>query len=230
MICLKKSLRRGEKRLDVARSKNTAILSAEKTGENITDLDQEKEGVSLKFVEANDIAEKAPPKVSKLKEVVKNAFLTEEDEEKQSKRKKTSRFFQKHCYLLVGLVVFLGSVLMPEAQEVFYVDDTAYQLFPTDKHLEAIFMPLARIADRHSKVSDINPDLSDVLTSITACIAYGMELKSVLVLKKHLDREKAHQEKLFNVPKVNAYARPNQEQREYDFVTNNDPIMPELRW
>jgi hypothetical protein len=156
---------------------------------------EEDTGVSLNLVEATDSVE--PPKKSKLKDSIKSLFVTEEETEKPVRRKKKSTFFVKHIYLFTGTLIFLCNVIWPEEwKESFFVEDKEYSLAPNQEHINAIIEPLARIADRHTHIADVNPDVTDIFTSITAMVAYGLEIRSILSLKRYYENEeKKKQEK-----------------------------------
>lgn len=148
------------------------------------------ETVSLSFVEATDTVE--PEKPSKLKKAFTSVFTTTEDEEKDAKktRKRKSTFFVKHTELVVGGMLFCIHLLVPDDyKEVFYINDKPYQYLPTEEQLSEIITPLARIADRHTHIADINPDLVDVLACIQASTMYGMELRATMILKAHIDKK-----------------------------------------
>lgn len=156
------------------------------------------ETITLSFVEADDAIE--PEKPSKLKAAFKQVFTTTEEEERAEKkpRKRQSRFFVKHTPLVCGGLLVLIHWLAPEEyRENFYVNDTAYSLLPSQEHLQNILTPIARIADRHTHIADINPDMADILASLQASAAYGMELRAALLLKHHLEK-KQKQEQLLN--------------------------------
>ena len=159
------------------------------------------ESVALNFVEADDTVapEKEP---SKLKMVFSNVFLTTEEEEKNEKkpRRKKSTFFVKNTPLVCGGLLVVINMLVPEEyKEVFFVQEKAYQLTPTQEQLMDMLTPLARIADRHTHLADINPDVLDAIASGQAVVAYGMELRATLILKAHLERQAKEAEKMQNV-------------------------------
>lgn len=143
--------------------------------------------ISLSFVEAEDALE--PEKPNKLKKAFTSVFTTTEEEEKKP-RKKKSTFFVKHTYLVVGGLLFCIHLLVPEEYKaVFYVNEQSYQYLPTEEQLSEILTPLARIADRHTQIADINPDILDVLACAQASAAYGMELRATIILKAHIDKK-----------------------------------------
>lgn len=160
------------------------------------DDSQEENTVSLKFEEATDVVE--PEKPGKLKAAFKNVFTTTDEEEANAKkpRRKKSTFFVKHVELVCGGMLFCIHLLVPENyKETFYINETAYQYLPTEKQLSEMLTPLARIADRHTHIADINPDILDVLACGQACAAYGMELRATLILKAHIDKQQKEQAK-----------------------------------
>lgn len=162
---------------------------------------EQEESVALNFVEADDTLppEKEP---SRLKKAFSNVFLTTEEEEKNEKkpRRKKSTFFVKNTPLVCGGMLFLIQWLVPEEyKEVFFVQEKAYQLTPTQEQLMDMLTPLARIADRHTHLADINPDVLDAIASGQAVVAYGMELRATLILKAHLERQAKEAHKMQNV-------------------------------
>lgn len=182
------------------RPKNTAIQSAENTAENIT-IEPKEDSISLKFEEASDIAPK-PEKPSRVKKLLSNVLVTTDEQEQAEKktRRKVSRFFTKNIMLVVGALAFLINLLVPEEyKQVFYVNEQSYSYLPSDEQLKNIVEPLARIADRHTSIADISPDVMDLIASGQAAMVYGMELRATMLLKSHLDKlekEKAQQNKM----------------------------------
>src|SRR5579883_1258300 len=90
-----------------------------------TPEDTKEETVSLKFEEATDIAPKAE-KPSRVKKLLSNVIITHDEQEQAEKktRRKVSRFFQKNIMFVVGGLVFLINLLVPEEyKEVFYVNE-----------------------------------------------------------------------------------------------------------
>lgn len=166
-------------------------------------LEQAEESLSLTFEEATDVV--APEKPSRLKSAFKQVFTTTDDDEKpaKSRRKKKSVFWQETATpLVIGGLLWTIHLLVPdEYKEVFYVGETAYQFMPTEKHLQEIITPLARIADRHSPDVAINPDLLDLIACGQASFAYGMELRATMILKAHIDK-KAREEKKADINEV----------------------------
>lgn len=158
--------------------------------ENINDQPGD-DTVSLQFVEADDTVEPEKPP-SKLKKAFTSVFTTTDEEEANAKkpRKRKSTFFVKHVALVCGGMLFVIHLLVPEEyKNVFYVQDKAYTLLPTEEQMADMLTPLARIADRHTHIADVNPDLVDILASIQASAAYGMELRATLILKAHIDKK-----------------------------------------
>lgn len=151
------------------------------------------ETVSLTIAEATDVVE--PEKPSRLKRAIKNVFTTDEEEDKKPRRKR-STFFVKHTPLVIGGMLFCIHLLCPEEyKEVFFVNEKQYQYLPTEEQLSEILTPIARIADRHTHIADINPDVLDIIASGQACVAYGMELRATLILKAHIDKKAREEEK-----------------------------------
>lgn len=154
------------------------------------------ETVSLQFVEADDVA--PPEKPRKLKKAFESVFLTTDEEEAQAKKpkRKKSTFFVKNVEIVVGGMLFCIHLLVPdEYKEVFYVNEKPYQYLPTDKQLSDILTPIARIADRHTHIADVNPDILDILACIQASAAYGMELRATLILKAYIDKQQKQEQK-----------------------------------
>lgn len=176
----------------------TRLLGTPETNQEINTKEQNKEAapeetVNLAFVEADDV----PPgeKPSRLKKAFKNVFLTEDANESKPARKKKSTFFVKNSPLAVGGLLFCIHLLTPdEYKEAFVINDRAYSFVPTQEQMSEIIVPLARIADRHTNITEINPDLLDILASGQACAAYGLELRATIMLKRFLD-EKDRKEK-----------------------------------
>lgn len=162
------------------------------------DQDQE-QAITLDFVEPDDTIQKVE-KSSRVKKMIDRVFVSTEEEEKQekqaSRRAKKSRFFVKHVYLVVGLLLFMINLLTPEEYKTsFTINEKDYSFLPSQEQLEEIVSPLARIADRHTKIADVNPDVTDVLISCNAVVAYGLELRMAIMLKHHLDKQQAEEEK-----------------------------------
>lgn len=182
--------------------RKTATLTKNDTSNASSEIasdHQEQETVSLKFEEAEDVVE--PEKPSRVKAAFKQVFTTTDEEEANAKkpRKKKSTFFVKNVELVVGGMLFCIHLLVPENyKETFYVNETAYQYLPTEKQLSEIITPLARIADRHTHIADINPDILDVLACGQACAVYGMELRATIILKAHIDKKAKQEEKVQN--------------------------------
>jgi hypothetical protein len=154
------------------------------------------ESVNINFVEADDTA--PPEKPRRFKKVFSNVFLSEDENEKKAARKKKSTFFVKNVPLITGGLLFCIHLLTPdEYSEVFYVNEKPYQYLPTDTQVNDVLVPIARIADRHTNITEINPDLLDILASGQAIVAYGMELRATMLLKRFLD-EKERKEAMKN--------------------------------
>lgn len=151
------------------------------------------EALNISFDEPTDISEPGK-KPSRIKKAFSQVFLTTEDEEKNeksTKRRKKSSFFTKHIDIIIGGSLFVINLLVPEEyKEVFYINEQAYSLLPTNEHMNGILLPLARIADRHTHIADIHPDVTDALASMQACFAYGMEMRANLMLKRHIEKQK----------------------------------------
>jgi len=159
----------------------------------------EQETVSLQFVEADDTI--PPEKPSRLKKAFTQVFTTTDEEDKPTKKtRKKSTFFVKNTELVVGGMLFCIHLLVPdEYKEIFYVNEQPYQYLPTEKQLSDILTPIARIADRHTHIADINPDVLDVLACGQSCAAYGMELRATIILKAYIDKKAKQDEKVKNM-------------------------------
>ena len=169
----------------------------EQPGTDQQPVEDDSTTVSLTIAAPDDVSEAEQP--SRLKRAFQNVFTTTDEEERNEKkpRRKKSTFFVKHTYLIVGGLMFVIHYLVPdEYKEVFYVNERQYTLLPTETHITDILTPLARIADRHTHIADINPDVLDVLASAQACVACGMEIRASLILKAHIEKKQREEEKL----------------------------------
>jgi len=159
--------------------------------------DSEDDTVSLQIDPASDVV--PPERRSRLKAAIKTAFTTEEQADKE-KKKRASKFFQKNVGLLTGGVIFCIHLCVPdEYKELFYINDRPYTLLPTDQHVTDILTPIARIADRHTNITDVNPDLLDLIACGQACFACGMEVRANMILKRYMDAQETKEAKLNNI-------------------------------
>jgi hypothetical protein len=163
---------------------------------------EEKDAVTLSLVEAEDIAPTQEKKPNRIKQVASHIFNTLDSEEQTDKkpRRKRSNFFVKNVALIIGILFFIINLLVPEKyKESFFINEKEYSLLPTNDQLESMVVPLLRIADRHTSIATVNPDVMDIIASSQSVAAYGMELRATILLKKHIEqqeKEKAEQERL----------------------------------
>ena len=150
-------------------------------------------------LEASDVT---PEKEKKsFKKLASKIFTTdavkEEIEAKPSGRgrpKKSSKFFQSKSALFVAGAVSLVA-LVPGVDKTFEVNGEIKSFAPTPEQMSAVLDPLLRIADRHTSISEVNPDVADVMDSLLAVVAYGFELRANMLLYKFvLEQEKVRDE------------------------------------
>jgi hypothetical protein len=164
------------------------------------------EGLSIKIEQADDVPnkEKKTPK-QQATDFVKGLF-GDKEEETTTKNKGgrppksgTKKTFQSKAKHIATALIWVMSKTMPGLNEKFILsdgeEDKVCQLLPTLEEAQEIVIPLLRIVDRHTKVSEINPDVSDVCESLWAIAVYGYQTHANLVLLQALKEMEYQHEK-----------------------------------
>lgn len=146
--------------------------------------------------EKESLREKIKKNISKL---VTLDTESEEDkkQETRGRKKKAKTFFQDTVLpMVISACIAIAAYLTPERYKTpFSVNDRLYSFLPDETQWNGFLAPLARIADRHSKLSEINPDIVDLALSGKAIGLYFIELRSALVLKHYLDEQEERRRK-----------------------------------
>lgn len=168
--------------------------------------EQEQEGITLSIETPDDIGPQQKQSALDIAKGLVRGLVHSSDTEEEaaqaaprSTRKRgrgkgsvASKFFQKKSALICSGVIWLIVTLAPSSGEPFEINGDIHRLAPSDKQTEDMILPLLRIMDRHFAIGELSPDVSDIGDSISACIAYGFELKATMMM---LDALKEHERK-----------------------------------
>lgn len=83
------------------------------------------------------------------------------------------------------------ALILKEDATPFIINEQSYSVLPTKEHASNILLPLLRIADRHSKIMAVNPDVADLGDCVTAIIIYSFEMRANLQLLKMVREQDA---------------------------------------
>lgn len=154
---------------------------------------KEQDAVQITFETADDVPDKEKKSLKEeAKDFVKGLFDTSDTPAPKNKggRPKSSpgtkKTFQNKVKQVATALIWLLSKTMPSLNEKFIINDgekdTVYQLLPTQEEAQEIVLPLLRIVDRHTKVTEVNPDLADLVASAWAIGTYAWNTRANLLL------------------------------------------------
>ena len=147
-------------------------------------------GLTLSIDSPDDVVEESGVKsiLQKAKDFLKIDAPKEEGEEestapKRGRKKKVeapSFTFQQYSPMMsLAVITWLA-----------YVTDEKYKkLLPTKNQANDMLLPWCRIVDRHTKITQVNPDVSDIMVSLAAMVAYGFDAHSTYILMKEEEEE-----------------------------------------
>ena len=69
------------------------------------------------------------------------------------------------------------------------IDEKYTSIVPTIEQSNAIITPLLRIIDRHTKITEVHPDVTDMLMFFAALTAYAFEARATYILLKEKEVE-----------------------------------------
>jgi hypothetical protein len=124
----------------------------------------------------------------------------EKEKKKPRGRRKAFSLTQYVSIISSGMIALLSSL----------IDDMYKPCLPSLEQANEIFTPLLSIADRHTHITDISPDTEDIMKSLAAITAYGLEARSTYILIRMEEKEKEkvkRYEQYNNIPTLNEYQK-----------------------
>jgi hypothetical protein len=144
--------------------------------------------------------------LDKAKSFVKQSFSVPDDETKtkssgtRGRKTKTKPVFSQHATLVAMWISSLAALM---------IDEKWKEIAPSQEQSKAVIEPLLRIIDRHTQITEVNPDISDICLSLLAILAYTFEARASYILLKSLNDEK----------------QKNDKRETSDFIGNFQPAM-----
>lgn len=171
-------------------------------------IDNTSEKTSLHVeVEPDDVTKKEKETITDKAKTFAKTFLgfsPPDTEEKNAAEKKETRG-RKKKFKFEHQVLMLSGLAAGWIATQF--DEEYRACSPTKEHLESILSPLARIADRHLPVGEVNPDFSDGMLAIYALGIYVIHARTTYVMiKQQKEKTEQHEREinpyLRNIPSI----------------------------